>query len=382
MPVAIRPLIQGLCAASFALVGICAAHEVAHDAGERDTDQGPHFEGAKSDGKVYITGGAKTPYLWESDWLKLPDQRQWLGSTHGCIVTDAQDNVFLSADTGDAIQVFDKHGNFVRSFGADWGAGVHGLSIVTETENVITESEGMTENAEVLVESLFIAQTSKQRVFKTTLSGEVLLELEFPAASSKYENRSSYKPTSVAVAPDGRLYVADGYGLSWVHIFSADGIYLSSFGGPGEGPEHLRTPHGLWLDTHGDTPTLLVSDRENHRIARFSLDGKYLGGTDPESGLLRRPCHLQFAGDVAVVADLAGRVTLLDEKLELITHLGDNPDKSQHANFGVTPDKWRDGAFLAPHCARIDSVGNLLVMDWNIAGRITRLVPLSRIADK
>lgn len=376
MPAAIKPLIQGLCAASFALAGICAAH----DAAKEHTDQGPQFERVKSDGKVYITGNAKTPYLWESDWLKLPDQREWLGSTHGCIVTDAQDNVFLSADTGDAVQVFDKHGNFVRSFGADWGAGVHGLSIVTETEEVITESEGMT--VEVVTQSLFIAQTSKQRVFKTTLGGEILLELEFPAASGKYENRDNYKPTSVAVAPDGRLYVADGYGLSWIHIYSADGIYLSSFGGPGEGPENLRTPHGLWLDTHGDAPTLLVSDRENHRIARFSMDGKFLGGTDPESGLLRRPCHLQFAGDVAVVADLAGRVTLLNDKLELITHLGDNPDTSQHANFGVAPDSWRDGAFLAPHCARIDSAGNILVMDWNIAGRVTRLVPLSRIADQ
>jgi hypothetical protein len=379
MSVSIKPLIQGLCLASFTLAGICAAHEVAHDAAEGHTDDGPHFERAKSDGKVIITGGPKTPYLWESDWLKLPEQREWLGSTHGCIVTDAKDNVFLSADSGDAIQVFDKHGNFVRSFGADWGAGVHGLSIVTEAKEVITESEGMTENVGVLVEALFVAHTAKQRVFKTTLTGEVLLELEFPTASGKYENRASYKPTSVAVAPDGRLFVADGYGLSWIHIYSADGIYLSSFGGPGEGPENLRTPHGLWLDTHGETPTLLVSDRENHRIARFSLDGKFLGGTDPESGLLRRPCHLQFAGDVAVVADLAGRVTLLNEKLELITHLGDNPDATQHANFGVTPDKWRDGAFLAPHCARIDSAGNLLVMDWNVAGRITRLVPLFRI---
>ncbi|MFT5081566.1 MAG: hypothetical protein ACI84E_002232, partial [Planctomycetota bacterium] len=115
MSVSIKPLIQGLCLASFTLAGICAAHEVAHDSAEGHTDDGPHFERAKSDGKVIITGGAKTPYLWESDWLKLPEQREWLGSTHGCIVTDAKDNVFLSADSGDAIQVFDKHGNFVRS---------------------------------------------------------------------------------------------------------------------------------------------------------------------------------------------------------------------------------------------------------------------------
>ena len=379
-----KPLLTGLILVAFTIAGFSIAHETSHGtgagSGEAHTDDAPDFKRAKSDGKLYITGSEKAPYLWESDWLRLPMGIKWLGSTHGCIVTDAQDNVYLSADTGAAVQVFDKHGSLVRSFGDDWGAGVHGLSIVTETIEVITEFQGLTENTEVQVESLFIAHTAKQRVFKTTLTGEVLLELDFPTASGKYDNPAHYKPTSVAVAPDGRLFVADGYGLSWVHIYGADGKYQSSFGGPGDGPENLRTPHGLWLDTHGEAPTLLVADRENHRIARFSLDGDFIGGTDPKSGLLRRPCHLQFAGDVAVVADLAGRVTLLNEKLELITHLGDNPDTSQHANFGVTPDKWRDGAFLAPHCARFDSKGNILVMDWNVAGRITRLVPLYRIA--
>ena len=58
----------------------------------------------------------------------------------------------------------------------------------------------------------------------------------------------------------------------------------------------------------------------------------------------------------------------MNEKLELIAQLGDNPDTSQHANFGVTPEHWRDGAFLAPHCARFDSKGNLYVMDEPTTG--------------
>jgi hypothetical protein len=378
MQVSKKAILSSLSLATLSIASILhGSHDTAgaHDAAGQEPG---HFERAAQDGKRYITGNAKATYLWESDWLQLPDGREWLGSTHGCMVTDAAGLVYISADSGDAVQVFDADGKFVRSFGGEWGAGVHGLSIVTERSPAL-EIQG--EVIEGDVQYLYISHTAKQRVFKATLKGEIVLELEFPTASGKYDDPGRYKPTSVCAAPDGRLYVADGYGLSWIHSYDSEGHYTGSFGGPGDGPENLRTPHGLWMDTHGDVPTILVADRENHRIARFSLEGEFIGGTDPKSGLLRRPCHLQFAGDVAVVADLAGRVTLLDEKLELITHLGDNPDTSQHSNFGVTPDKWRDGAFLAPHCARIDKDGNILVMDWNVAGRITRLVPLFRTGD-
>ncbi len=361
-------LIVALSLSSFAII-----HDPVH--GDHATGLGQDhnaFEHAAHDSNRYVLGNEKALFLWNSDWIQLPKEREWFGSTHGCMVTDAADNVYISADAGDAVQVYSRDGVFVRSFGKDWGAGVHGLSIVQEAATTSRPA----------AEYLYIAQTSTQRVFKTTLLGELVMELEFPTASGKYDNRASYKPTSIAVAPDGNMFVADGYGLSWIHRYNGAGKYMDSFGGPGDGPENLRTPHGLWMDSHGETPTLLVADRENHRIARFALDGSYLGGTDADSGLLRRPCHIQFHNDLAIVADLAGRVTLLDENLNLVAQLGDNPDTSQHANFNVTPDQWRNGTFMAPHCARFDKDGNILVMDWNIAGRITRLERLTLLTSK
>jgi len=355
------------------------AHDTHGDHGAIPGQDRPKFEHAPIDNKRYVVGNDRALFLWNSEWLQLPGDREWFGSTHGCMVTDAKDNAYISADAGDAIQVFAKDGTFLRSFGADWGAGVHGLSIAVEITGELTAPETM---SNVATEYLYIAQTSTQRVFKTTLDGKIVQELEFPTASGHYENPASYKPTSVSVAPDGTMFVADGYGLSWIHIYDKAGTYQSSFGGPGDGPGNLRTPHGLWMDSHGETPTLLVADRENHRIARFALDGTFIEGTDSTTGMLRRPCHIQFHGDLAIVADLAGRITLLDKDLGLVAQLGDNPDPAQHAQFNLTPDKWRNGAFIAPHCARFDSQGNILVMDWNVAGRITRLEPLSRIVSK
>lgn len=337
----------------------------AHDEGHEHAHVDPSWKRpAPSATPVYV-GSGKHRYRWQSDWMQLPDGREFLGSTHGCIVVDREDRVYLSAETGPAVLVFTPDGKLERSFGEKWAGGLHGISIVEES--LVTDEDRTT-----VREVLYLVHTGRQEVVKTTLTGDVLLGLEQPAAAL-YEDPASYRPTSVAVAPDGIIFVADGYGLSWIHRYDKDGKYLDSFGGPGDGPEHLRTPHGLWLETGRETPTLLVADRENHRLARFSLEGEYLGGTDPDSGLLRRPCHVQFLGKLGVVSDLAGRTTLIDSDLELVGHLGDNPVAEQRANFNVPPDQWREGAFIAPHCARFDSSGDLFVMDWNVAGRLTRL---------
>jgi hypothetical protein len=334
-------------------------HEHAHDHA-----QDPEWKRAERSATPVFVGAGEHRYRWDADWMKLPAGREWLGSTHGCIVVDRDERVYVSAETGPAVLVFAPDGTLERSFGADLQGGLHGMSIAVETAPDGGERE-----------VLFLVHTGKQRVLKTTLSGKVLLAVEPPPASSGlYPDAGRYKPTSVAVAPDGTLFVADGYGLSWIHRYDAQGEYLDSFGGPGDAAHNLRTPHGLWMDTLSTPPTLLVADRENHRLARFSLAGEFLGGTDPASGLLRRPCHVQFHGELGVVSDLAGRATLIDAKLQLVGHLGDNPDPGQRANYGVTPDLWREGHFLAPHCARFNGAGDLFVMDWNVAGRLTRLV--------
>lgn len=352
-------------------------HEVGgheHDsAGAHDRREEPNWKRPKPSETPVFVGKGSHRYRWDSEWMKLPEGRDWLGGTHGCIVVDRSDRVYLSAERGAAVLVFSRGGELIHSFGEDWGAGLHGLSIETELIDVI-DADG--EPSKEAREVLYLAHTARQEILKTTLQGEVLMRLAPPPASTAlYEDPGHYKPTSVAVAPDGTIFVADGYGLSWIHRYDAAGTYLDSFGGRGEGQEHLRTPHGLWMDRNDRGATLLVADRENHRLARFDLDGKFLEGTDPTQGLLRRPCHVQFHGKLGVVSDLAGRTTLLNERLELVGHLGDNPDASQRAQFNIPPELWREGIFFAPHCARFNSKGELYVMDWNVAGRVTRLLP-------
>ena len=80
-------------------------------------------------------------------------------------------------------------------------------------------------------------------------------------------------PTKVAVARDGDVYVADGYGNARVHRFGPDANYRSSFGAVGHGPGEFMTPHAILIDR---SDRVLVCDRENDRVQVFDRDGTWI----------------------------------------------------------------------------------------------------------
>jgi len=298
-------------------------------------------------------GAGAHRYRWVPRWGEAEDGKD-IGNTHGCIVVDGEGLVYVNTDTADAVRVYAPDGRLARTFGKDWRGGLHGMTLVREGDD----------------EFLYLAHTGRHEVAKTTLSGEVLWTLGAPAEAGLYDDKTKFRPTSVAVADDGDIYVADGYGLSWIHQFTKEREYVRSFGGPGTEPGKLRTPHGIWIDRRSDPPVLVVCDRENGRLQVFDLAGKHLRVLEAD---VRRPCNVQGRGDDVVVADLCGRVTIFDRDWKVVTHLGDNPDRAQWAKNGVPRADWRDGVFIAPHSAAWDAAGNLYVMDWLAAGRISRL---------
>ena len=90
-------------------------------------------------------------------------------------------------------------------------------------------------------------------------------------------------------AADGTVYVADGYGQSWIHIYDRDGTYLETFGGPADDESGINSPHGITIDARSGAPVVQVSDRNHIRVVNFSLDGNFLEEViSPE--VLRFPC--------------------------------------------------------------------------------------------
>ena len=181
------------------------------------------------------------------------------------------------------------------------------------------------------------------------------------------------KPTSVTVAPDGSVFVADGYSASVIHRYSPDQKYLGTI--KEAGGMTLKCPHSVMVDTRTPTPTLMVCDRANKRIIRLALDGSYL--CEIAKGL-PLPSTLAAFGDKTAVTELEGRVDILDGKGAVISTLGENLNPKEKANFGVPPEAWQEGIFTAPHGICFDAKGNLYVTDWNRWGRISRLNRLSQ----
>jgi hypothetical protein len=313
---------------------------------------------AAADAEPVRLGSGSHTYEWVRGWGRTAEGAD-LGNTHGCLVVDRHGHVLANTDTEHAVVMFGADGVVARSWGKEFRGGLHGMCLRVEDGK----------------EMLYLAHTRRHEVVKATIDGTVVWTLGWPQASGVYEAEEQFNPTAVAVAPDGRIFVADGYGRSWVHVFGADRTYLKSFGGPGKEPGKMQTPHGLWLDTRGKEPLLLVCDRENHRLQWFSLDGTFVRLMDQD---LRRPCNVCALADGGLaVADLVGRVSILGKDDVPVLHLGDNPDPQRRAQNGVPRAQWQDGHFLSPHGICADAHGNLYVLDWNFLGRVTKLAKVA-----
>jgi hypothetical protein len=303
--------------------------------------------------EVRLGAGSQT-YVWSTAWSAKTAETQ-LGNTHGCVQVDSRGRVLVNTDGTDAVVVFSPEGERLAGFGAELAGGLHGMQLRVEDGR----------------EVLYATHTGRSEALKLSLEGEVLWRVGWPEASGHYANAGEYRPTSIAVAPDGGFFVADGYGKSWIHQYDAERRWVRAFGGPGSESGKLATPHGLWIDTRGERPLLLVADRENRRIQRFDLQGEFV---DVLAVDLERPCHMHAFGDDLAVPELAGGVAILDAKGALQVRLGANPDPSRRAQNGVGRELWAAGELIAPHCAAFDAAGNLYVLDWNAHGRVSKLV--------
>jgi DNA-binding beta-propeller fold protein YncE len=301
-----------------------------------------------------ILGEGKHRYEWIPGWAKLPPGMKF-GNTHGAVLLDSRGRVYMNTDTENAVIVFDGDGKFLSSWGKDWKGGSHGMAIWREGRD----------------EFIYITHHSRHQWAKFTTDGRELWVKDYPKESGAYETANDFRPTGIAIAPNGDHYVTDGYGKSWVHHYTAKGEYVRSWGGPaGSEVGKLKQPHGIWCDTREKTPKILVADRANQRLQWFSLDGKPVGMLDKD---LRRPSNFHQRGSEVVIADLEGRVTIIDGQNRIVTHLGDNKDPELRGKNPIPPEKWVDGQFISPHCVRWDSDGNLYVAEWLSTGRITKL---------
>ena len=288
-------------------------------------------------------------------WGLLPDGRSALGPTHGGVAISKNGNIFVTADKG--VVVFSPDGKKVNEFLGKHFGQLHDIKIREEDGKEYVY--GARNNAAEGIK--FDAET-----------GEAILHLPFPKESGL--DLKQFNPTAITVAPNGDIFLSDGYASNNIFKFDKTGKYLKHFGEKGNKMKQFNTAHGMTLDTRYDPPRLLICDRNHQpkgRLLHYDLDGNFIGEVVTGLGM---PTSVNIQGDFVSVPDLNGRLVILDKSNTIMAVLGFNPDPSKGGNFKVPQAEWKEGIFSGTHGSCWDKDGNLYVADWNMDGRIMKLV--------
>jgi DNA-binding beta-propeller fold protein YncE len=305
----------------------------------------------------------ETEFLFDvnAEWESLPD-----GISHADVAAvgvDSMDRVYLFTRNQSLVLVFTRDGSFITSWGEGVFANPHGLTVGPD-------------------DAIYCVDSGDHTVRKFTPDGDLLMTIGTPGSASDtgyqrgprttvhhvefvdHPGPPFNRCTNLAVAPNGDLYVADGYGNCRVHRFSPHGDLLGSWGDIGVGPGQFHLPHGIAV---GPDERVYVCDRENDRIQIFDP----LGGYVAEWTDVQRPDDIAFdANGYAYVAELwrprgAGSFT---HGIMREDHPGRVSVYDAHggvaARWGAsTVNREAPGNFIAPHGIALDSAGDLYVAE-------------------
>jgi DNA-binding beta-propeller fold protein YncE len=298
------------------------------------------------------------------DWEKLP-----AGYKHedvDGVGVDSRDRVYMITRGDPRVIVYEPDGTFIMSWGEDiFSPRTHGITIGPD-------------------DAVYTVDDGDHTVRKFTPDGKQVMIMGTPGGASDtgYDIKRGLssithggppfnRPTNVAVAPNGDLYVSDGYGNARVHRFTSEGKLIQSWGEPGTGPGHFNLPHGIWV---ADSGQVLVADRENDRIQFFSPDGEFID----QWTHVQRPTDICIdregfvyvsslwwpVGQTSQVNgpirhDLPGHISVLDLDGNLLFRW-------------ISADRCAPGNFVAPHALAVDSRGDLYV------GEVTHTFGIAR----
>ncbi len=276
-------------------------------------------------------GSGKHTFEIISNWAKLPDG--W-DAPMAAVAVDSQDRVYG----------FNRGERGVIVFDADGGVLSHWEGVEFEFPHAIYADPS---------DNIWIVDRDAGQALKYTTDGEMLMAIgERGYRSDTGADNSVYSsngwadvtrggepfnlPAGIAVAPNGDIFIADGYANCRVHKFAPNGELIKSWGEPGSGPGQFNLPHGVFVDARGN---VLVADRENDRVQVFDQEGGYVGQWGAE---LIGPAVVWMDSDGAayVAEHNGGFFSILDAD-------------------GNTLTRWGGAQFRSCHGAAGDSEGNI-----------------------
>jgi len=178
-----------------------------------------------------------------------------VAGTVSWVAADKNGLIYLlqRSDKADPVIVVDKNGKVVRT----WGKGMY-----TTPHAIRIDPQG----------NVWTTDAASSMVYKFSPDGKKLMEIEVGGQPNPCGAFCS--TTDIAFAANGNLFIADGYRNARILEYSPQGKKIREWGTAGTGPGQFRLPHSIQIDANG---VIYVADRENGRIQKFDMQGKYLG---------------------------------------------------------------------------------------------------------
>jgi sugar lactone lactonase YvrE len=207
-------------------------------------------------GEASVRAQSGGTYKVDANWAQLPHGTTWNGNTTW-ITADGKGNVMVLVRTAPYFRMFSRDGKFAKAFGED--------GLFESAHSVTIDAQG----------HLWVTDSAAHVVRKFSPDGRPLMTLGKKGVAGDNTSRDLFnQPNHVAVAPNGDIYVSDGYVNARVVHFSSDGHFIRIIGGvKGSQPGQLQLPHGVALDSQG---RILVNDSDNQRVSVFDKEGRFL----------------------------------------------------------------------------------------------------------
>lgn len=205
--------------------------------------------------RAMIEAAPKLPLEQTDLAVKLP-QGQELGMV-SWLAHDPKTGVtwlIQRGDKADPVMAIDKEGRILHSFGKGLYKIPHAIRL---------DPEG----------NVWTVDAASSTVIKFSPKGEKLLQID-AGGQPDAEGRAFCGTTDITFAQKGRIFISDGYANARILEYSAEGKKVHEWGSTGTGPGQFHLPHSIVVDENN---ILYVADRENGRIEKFDLDGKFLG---------------------------------------------------------------------------------------------------------
>ena len=310
--------------------------------------------------------GNQINYKWLDNWAGVNGGS---GYSHNGVVIDSQGKIYASFATAPYIRVFNSDGEMLDSFELS-GENMHCIFISKDKQG----------------EWLWNVDLANSIVTKSTLHGEIVCS--FGRESFSLEPQDKFKITAGTSDPaTGNILICDGYGWAEkeknggnnIYCFSPNFELLFSFDGSEADCGIFHEPHWIFADTRKGHTEIYIADRRKHRLVVYSAEGQFLRVIN---GDFNTPSGFASFDDKLVVAELEGRIHILDAKDNIIETMCDG---SEYSKIEGWPNRMRDGEeidpsssleigkFNSPHGIAADSEGNIYVHEWHLGVRFTKL---------